>query len=195
VEVRIKLPEAVRQIRLDINVFGHVSHSVFSAFVHWLYRGYDSFGLDGVSEIQVDATTLIQLWVFAGKVGAPVCQNHCIEGIESWRQNSDIIQTSALGWVYENIKGSLSECRLKRLLIDQCAWKIDAQWIMSENMNSEESLPRDVLRDIVGAMRLMLNSGVDTTMDPPFIRPEWRKKLYWVPVDDRRVREVFEEWK
>jgi hypothetical protein len=99
IDVRIKLPSAPRQIRLDKDEVGPVGHSVFAAFVHWLYKGFSSFGLDGVSKNQVDATLLMKLWCFAGRIGVPLCQNHCIEGIEMWRVNSRTIQTSALGWV------------------------------------------------------------------------------------------------
>jgi hypothetical protein len=167
-----------------------------------LYRGFDGFGLDPHSERQADASTLIQLWVFAGKIGVPACQNDCIEGIEMWRQNSGIIQTGDIKWVYENMKGNEGKGKgerelsgVKKLLIDQCAWKLDGGWIAGEEMESEESFPRLALRDLVGEMRLLLNAGVNTSYDePPFSRLEWRKKLYWVPSKREHMRGVKEDW-
>ena len=150
-----------------------------------MYRGFDGFGLDPYSDRQIDASTLIQLWVFAGKVGVPACQNDCIEGIEMWRQNSGIVQTEELSWVYENTKEyTLDQCKLKKLLIDQCAWKLDGDWVTSGELSTEEQFPRMAMVDMMAQMRHLLTSGAYTLGGPPFARLEWRRSLYWLPVVD-----------
>jgi len=193
IEVRINLPSATRKIRPDTKYLGPVHPLVFAAFVEWLYHGFAGFGLNNNSLHQVDATTLIQLWVFAGKVGVKACQNACLEGIELWRQNSNTIQTCDLSWIYENAEGGYEECRLKRLLIDQCAWRLDAGWVLGSGMDTDEDFPRQALVDLVGAMRLLLDGGKKIDLDEaPFLRLESRKKLYWLQVEEERVAEVLE---
>ena len=191
VDVRVKIPEAVREIRLNTSELGEVSRIVFAAFVNWLYHGYAGFGLNGVADKQMDAVTLIQLWVFAGRIGVPECQNHCIEGIEWWRQTSNIIQTSMLRWVYDNTMEYVPQkCPLRSLLIDQCAWKLDGTWLLSEidGRKNEEQFPREALVDLVSRMRVVLNEG----MAPPFLNSECRKRAYWIEVEEKRVAEVLE---
>lgn len=99
-----------------------------------------------------------------------------------WRQNSGTIQTAELGWVYENTKEyKQGDCKLRKLMVDQCAWLLDGSWIAGEEMSSEQSFPRLALLDLVGEMRLLLNSGVNPTRDqPPFSTLERRKNLYWI---------------
>jgi hypothetical protein len=62
-------------------------------------------------------------------------------------------------------------------------------------MNSEESLPCDALRDVVGQMREMLDTGVNTMRaTPPFASLKGRKKLYWELVEEKSVEEVLGDW-
>ena len=187
VEVRIKLPAAMRQIRLNTREVGPVSHPVFAAFVDWLYKGFPGC-------MMYDAETLIQLWVFAGKIGIPELQNDCIENIEFQRTKTNVIQTSALGWVYNNTENYKEGCKLKKLLIDQCAWKLDGNWIACDGMD-EESFPRQALVDMVAKMRLLLDERKtgEAIRPEPFSTLELRKKNYWVPVERRSLKEVLAE--
>jgi hypothetical protein len=141
-----------------------------------------------------DAETLIQLWVFAGKIGIPELQNDCIENIEFQRTKTNVIQTSALGWVYNHTEDCKDECKLKKLLIDQCAWKLDSNWIACDGMD-EESFPRQALVDMVAKMRLLLDERKtgEAIKPEPFSTLELRKKNYWVPVEKRSLKDVLAE--
>lgn len=116
-----------------------------------------------------------------------------------WRQNSGTIQTAELGWVYKNTKDyKPGDCKLKKLLIDQCAWKLDGDWVASGELNAEESFPRLALVDTLAQMRLLVNGGGDKLREPPFARLEWRRKLYWMPivnVDEKIIAKGFREKK
>jgi hypothetical protein len=180
IDVRIKFPGAVRQLHLDQDELGEVSLNVFAAFIDWLYKGFAGFGINRATQMHYDALTLIKLWVLAGKLGVPACQNNCIEGIELLRLKTNSIQPTALGWVYENTKEYQGECKLKKLLIDQCAWVLNGNWILSSGLLGEVQVPRQALVDILGRMRLMLTAGVKPTDEPPFARLDWRKRLYWI---------------
>jgi hypothetical protein len=102
VDVRIKLPgEHIRRVHLDNDVFGGPSPiRVFAAFVDWLYKGYHGFTVDWSPYLKYDSDTLIQLWVFAGTIGVPACQNHVIEALEAIRHTTSTINTTMLGWVW-----------------------------------------------------------------------------------------------
>ena len=181
-----KLSDAVRELRLDTEELGDVPRTVFAAFVNWLYHGYPGFGLfHPLSDhVSFDAVTLIQLWVFAGRIGVLECQNHCIEGIEWWRMTSNIIQTSMLAWIYENTEEYHNEdCGLRSLLIDQCAWKLDGKWLLSDRdgVQNEEQFPREALVDLVSRMRVILNEDVR----PPFLYSETRKNSYWIQIEQK----------
>lgn len=63
IEVKIKLPGAISQHVLDKEKFRDVKRNVFASFMDWLYLGFAGFGLNQHSERQIDASTLIQLWV------------------------------------------------------------------------------------------------------------------------------------
>ena len=189
----IKYSEVVREVKLDTEDLGDVSRTVFAAFVNWLYHGYAGFGLylSLHDHPTIDAATLIQLWVFAGRIGVPECQNHCIEGIEWWRMTTNIIQTSMLSWIYENtLEYEEQECELRLLLIDQCAWKLDGNWLLGtiDGKSNEEQFPRRALLDLVSRMRVVLNEHVVA----PFFNSEMRKKAYWIEFEGRRVCEVLE---
>jgi hypothetical protein len=187
----MKFSNVVRELKLDTAELGYVTRAAFAGFVSWLYHGYPGFGLFHPLENHpvFDAVTLIQLWVFAGRIGVPECQNHCIEGIEWWRMTSNIIQTSMLGWVYENTQEyDEGECGLRALLIDQCAWKLDGKWLLGEleGTKNEEQFPRQALVDLVSRMRVVLNEHVP----PPFLNSELRKEAYWMEVEQKRVCDV-----
>lgn len=210
IEVVIKLPDAVggaslgtdektdvREVKLDTEELGEVRRTVFAAFVNWLYHGYLGFGLhhplDKLDHEFFDDATLIQLWVFAGRIGVPECQNDCIEGIEWWRTMTNIIQTSMLNWVYENTEEYFQEgeCGLRALLIDQCAWKLDGNWLLAEldGKKNEEQFPRQALVDLVSRMRVVLNERVL----PPFAYSQLRRGTYWIQVEEKRVCELLED--
>lgn len=197
VDVVIKFPDVgVKEVKLDTEELGDVGRTVFAAFVNWLYHGYAGFGLfHPLHEHQhFDAVTLIYLWVFAGRTGVSECQNHCIEGIEWWRMTTNIIQTSMLSYIYKNtVEYEAQECPLRSLLIDQCAWKLDGNWLLGENegTKNEQQFPREALVDLVSRMRVVLNEE----MRPPFWNSEMRKEVYWIQVEDRRVCEVLGEMK
>jgi hypothetical protein len=194
VDVVVKLPDdGVKEAKLDTEELGDVGRAVFAAFVNWLYHGYCGFGLF----LPVDEhphfgpVTLIQLWVFAGRIGVPECQNHCIEGIEWWRMTTNIIQTSMLGWVYENtMEYDEQDCPLRLLLIDQCAWKLDGNWLLGEmeGKSNEEQFPRRALVDLVSRMRVVLNENIVG----PFFNSEMRKEAYWIDFENKSVSEVLE---
>lgn len=154
--------------------FGPVRREVFGAFVDWLYNGYAGFGLNDepTNNHQVDCGTLIELWVFAGRAGVPACQNACIEGIEMWRQNCSTIHTSALAYVFANTTDyDKNDCGLKQLLVDQCAWMIDMEWIESVG---EDQFPRVAMVAVIRRIRELLNTGADHRKRP-FESLEMRK--------------------
>jgi hypothetical protein len=91
----------------------------------WLYNGFAGFTYDDVLRIKYSSTEFVKLWEFAGKIGLPACQNHCIEGIELLHRQTNIINTRISDCVYESTKGMKGEDKLKRLLLDQCSWKLD----------------------------------------------------------------------
>jgi hypothetical protein len=185
VKSKTNVSEAIHELKLDFDQVGIVPRAVFAAFVNWLYHGYAGFGLHLplASHAAFDATTLIQLWVFAGRIGVRECQNHCIEGIEWWRMTTNIIHTAMLRWVYDNTEDyAEGECGLRALLIDQCAWKLDGTWLVAEvkGVKNHEQFPRQALVDMVSRMRVILNEHVP----PPFENSEMRQEAYWVEVDD-----------
>ena len=187
----MKFSDVVRELKLDTGELGDVTRTVFAAFTSWLYHGYTGLGLFHPldSHPSFDAVTLIQLWVFADRIGVPECQNHCIEGIEWWRMTTNIIQTSMLAWIYENTEEyDKDDCGLRSLLIDQCAWKLDGHWLLSDmaGVKNEEQFPRQALVDLVSRMRVVLNENVR----PPFAYSELRWLKYWVEVEEKSVCEV-----
>jgi hypothetical protein len=194
VDPEMKFSDIVRELKLDTEDLGDVTRTVFAAFVNWLYHDYQGFGLYHPLDDHpsFDAVTLIQLWVFAGRIGVPECQNHCIEGIEWWRMTSNIIQTSMLFWVWENTEEyDEEECGLRSLLIDQCAWKLDGKWLRSnvDGIKNEKQFPRQAFVELVSRMRVMLNERIR----PPFVHSELRKEAYWIQVEEKRVCNVVKE--
>jgi hypothetical protein len=154
---------------------------VFATFLDWLYNGYAGFGLEPPVERKIGAATLIQVWVFAGKIGIPACQNDCVEGIEWWRNSTDMVQVAEVEWLYDNTEEfAPGECKLRKLLIDHCAWQLGG---VSE---VEESFPRAALVDLLGEMKALFRSGASITVhEPPFSSLEWRKASYYMPVEER----------
>lgn len=168
-----------------------VKGKVIGAFVNWLYLGEfgkvvdcdDLFasenGQNGMGKmVEVDACTLIELWVLAGRLGAKTCQNDCIVGIEKLRKKNNtsefyilnllsflpwmhllmsslfsfVVETGMLKWTYMNTMDynlASSQCPLRNLLIDQCAWLLDEKWLMSRGngLGNEQVFPRDALVD------------------------------------------------
>jgi hypothetical protein len=127
------------------------------------------------------SSDLIKLWVFAGKIGVPACQNHCIEGIELLRRQTNTINTAMLGWVYDNTHGMPSGDKLKTLLLDQCSWKLDGMWVLAGGLGDELGVPREALVHLLGRVMVMMQSDVKVVIDePPFAKLEWRKHFYWI---------------
>ena len=182
VDVRIKLPgDPVRHIILNKDEIGDVCPRAVAAFVDWLYKGFAGFTYDDVPHIKYSSTELIKLWVFAGKIGVPACQNDCIEGIELVRRHTNVVNTRIIGWVYENTKGMEGGDKLKRLLLDQCSWKLDGLWILAGGLNDESSIPREAVVRLLGSVMALAQSNVNImTAQPPFALLEWRKSLYWI---------------
>lgn len=113
---------------------GDTTKEAFSAFVEWLYCGGGNRTTTSTSTTptfpppnsHISAETLVHLWVLAGRLGVPACQNECIVALEMARRESSVIETGALDWVYENT-GEYDEgaCGLRNLLVEQCAWLLD----------------------------------------------------------------------
>lgn len=187
VDVRVKLPgEAVRQLVLHKDQVGDVGPSAVAAFVDWLYNRFAGFTLDGATHMKYSSTDLIKLWVFAGKTGAAACQNHCIEGIDLIGTQTGAVGTAMIGWVYENTKGMQSQDKLKRLLLDHCAWKLDLMWIVAGGLSDESTMPREALVHLLAlAMTMMGSNHTPMTALAPFEQLEWRKAYYWIEDDVR----------
>jgi hypothetical protein len=176
-DIKVKLPNVkTRQgFRLP-EVLGDVKHAVFATFLKWLYLGRGKF--EPKDEIMADQT-LIGLWVLAGRLGIPSCQNDCIAAIEDNRKRHRTIATSMLGWVYNNTRNyGRGKCGLKNLLIDQCALTLDEKWLV-EGMKQRgfaEQFPIECLVDIIARMRVLLKeAGLGISL---IISPTSRR--YWV---------------
>lgn len=151
---------------------------VFAGFVDWLYHGFAGFHLFPASLNPLGPTSLIQLYVFAGKAGIPALQNDCIEGIEWWRRQTGTAQLGDIAWVYEYTTAS---SKLRKLLIDQCAWTVDRNWGAED---AEGDFPRAALVDLLREMHLLFRSNARFGIDKaPFSSLEWRQIRYWEPVN------------
>lgn len=182
VDVRVKLPgDRVRHIMLDKEEVGDVGPRAIAAFVDWLYNGFAGFTFDKSTHMKYSSTELVKLWVFAGKIGVPACQNHCIEGIELLRYQTNTINTRMIGWVYENTKGMQFADKLTTLLIDHCCWKLDGMWILAGGFGNELEVPREAVIHILGRVMALTQSDVNIMHhSPPFESLEWRKRFYWI---------------
>lgn len=122
VDVRIKFPgDIVHHLVLSKDHVGDVGASAVAAFVDWLYNGSAGFAFDANAHMKYSSTEIIKLWVFAGNIGVPACQNHCIEGVNLICTQTGSVNTTMIAWVYENTRGMQSQEKLKRLLLDHCA--------------------------------------------------------------------------
>lgn len=182
INVRVKFPgDGVRHIVLYKEEVGDVGPRAVAAFVDWLYNGFAGFTFDKFAHMKYSSTELTKLWVFAGKIGVSACQNHCIEGIELLRYQTNTINTGILGWVYENTKGMQFGEKLRTLLIDHCSWKLDGMWILAGGFGSENEVPREAVIHILGRVMVLVQSKANVMVDlPPFTRVEWRKRFYWI---------------
>jgi hypothetical protein len=119
------------------------------------------------------------LWVLAGRLGIPSCQNDCIIAIEDNRKRNRTIATSMLGWIYNNTRDYLrNRCGLKNLLIDQCALTLDENWLVEgmEQHGFAEQFPYESLVDIIARMRLLLRDaglGEGSLIISPTSRRYW----------------------
>lgn len=183
VDVRIKLPgDPVRQVVLNKGEIGDVGPRAVAAFIDWLYKGFLGFTSgNNFAHMKYTSGELIRLWVFAGHIGVPACQNDCIEGITLLHHQTNTVNTGMIGWIYENARGMKHEDKLKRLLLDQCVWKIDGMLILAGGLGDEKCVPREALIHLFGRVMAMMQANVQvTTEQPPFALLEWRKSLYWI---------------
>lgn len=155
---------------------GDVSAPVVAAFSNWLYNGASGFGLVPSKEDKITATTLIRLWVFAGKVGVPECQNDCLEAIEWWRQESRHAQVEDVVWVYEHTE---TGNKLRKLLRDQCIW------LLGGGGAAEDTFPKEILLDLLEGIRSLWKGEGGNTGTLPFSREEYRKAEYHLPVEEK----------
>lgn len=100
---------------------GDWGKKTFDAFIEWLYNL--GGGIFPAPCSSIDAKTLMDLWILAGRLGVPSCQNDCVIAIEmERRQNEDNFgdPTETIARVYENTKDyPEGKCGLWNLLIDQ----------------------------------------------------------------------------
>lgn len=158
---------------------GDTRKEAFGAFVEWLYCGRQAVFPPPNSG--TTAATLIELWVLAGRLGVPACQNECIVGIERLRRETMVIETHTLTWVYENTKDyAKGKCGLRNLLVDQCAWILDDDWIGGEDEGSENAdlFSREALVDMILTMKRMFSKTMG--WKPDFLYIPERRGEYWV---------------
>lgn len=159
-DIKVKIPSAGAQhdFRLD-NAIGAFGHSVFATFIDWLYLGPGKFEPNDIMEAN---KLLIQLWVLAGRLGVPSCQNDCIIALEENRKRSRTVATSMLEWIYNNTRDyGRTQCGLKNLLIDQCALTLDENWFLQgmHQPGFSERFPTESLFDIIARMRFLLRES------------------------------------
>ncbi len=159
-DIKVKFPSvgAQHDFRLG-HTIGEFGHSVFATFIDWLYLGPGKFEPKDVIEAN---KLLIQLWVLAGRLGVPSCQNDCIVALEENRKQSRTVATSMLGWIYKNTREyRRTQCGLKNLLIDQCALTLDENWFLQgmHQPGFSERFPTEFLFDIIARMRVLLRES------------------------------------
>jgi len=168
VKIKVNMPTttAYHSFRLP-NTLGDVKHVEFAAFIDWLYLGYEKL------EQMDDQRVLIRLWVLAGRLGIPSCQNDCISAIEHNRKRSRTISTSMIGWVYANTANyGKNKCGLRNMLIDQCALALDERSLLFEMQEPgfTEYFPKECFLDMVARLRVLLKESSlgagSMTIDP-----------------------------
>ena len=123
--VKLPIPSGFPKVSLPAQA-GATSKEAFGAFVEWLYCGGNGLAVFPPLGSRISASTLVQLWGLAGRLGVPACQNECVVAIEMMRRQTSVIETCTIEWVYENTKEyARGECGLRNLLVDQCAWVLD----------------------------------------------------------------------
>ncbi|KAE9373536.1 hypothetical protein N431DRAFT_337944 [Stipitochalara longipes BDJ] len=160
VNIKVNIPptRAHHSFRLP-SALGDVKHPEFAAFIDWLYLGTSK--LEQIDDPMANQL-LIRLWVFAGRLGVPSCQNDCIAAIENNRKRSRTISTSMIGWVYRNTKDyAKNQCGLRNMLIDQCALALDEKSLLEEMQEPgfTEHFPMECLFDIIARMRILLRES------------------------------------
>jgi hypothetical protein len=160
VQIKVNMPTARANngFRLP-SALGDVNHVEFAAFIEWLYLGPDKLEK---MEDPIAAQLLIRLWVLAGRLGVPSCQNDCIAAIENIRKRSRTISTSMIGWVYRNTRDyGKNQCGLKNMLVDQCALALDETSLLGEMQEPSftEHFPMEYLFDIIARMRVLLRDS------------------------------------
>jgi hypothetical protein len=178
VAIKVNIPTSKVQqgFRLS-DTLGDVKQSVFALFVDWLYLGPGKFE---PKDVNMANELLIRLWVLAGRLGIPSCQNDCIAAIEDNRKRNLTIGTRMIGWVYNNTREyGKNKCGLKNLLIDQCALAWDKTWFLAgmQQSGSAEQFPTESLFDIIARMKFLLQAS-------GFEECSWvispRSRRYWI---------------
>jgi hypothetical protein len=100
------------------------------------------------------------------------------------RRQTSVIETCTTVWVYENTKEyPKGECGLRNLLVDQCAWVLDDEWIKGEDEGSANAdlFPRQALVDMVTTMNWMFGVARESMgFRPDFLYLPERRGAYWV---------------
>ncbi|KAF4634330.1 hypothetical protein G7Y89_g3777 [Cudoniella acicularis] len=182
VNVVVRLPSLTTLPKIHLpEEAGEVSKDAMAAFIEWLYCG--PLGGSGAAGPHVfpspvsgiTATTLVHLWVLAKKLQIPSCMNDCIQGIEMRRRQTNIIETAMVKWIYDNTEVG---CGLRELLVDQCAWVLDGEWLVGSKLGggkNEEMFPREFLVDLCLRTKKLLSGGTQ----PGFLKIEERAGTYW----------------
>lgn len=116
--IRIKLPanSIYRTISLPTGL-DIVDADTFKLFVDWVY--YTTNG-PAASNMKIDARSAAKLWILAGRLGVPACQNALIVALEHLRKKSGITQTAMLRWIYQNTREyPFGRCGLRNLLVGE----------------------------------------------------------------------------
>lgn len=182
IEICIRLPPPSPYFHLPRE--HQIEEQVLDVFMSWLYHGFSLFN-SGV----VSAEILIQLWVFAARIGCANCQNDCIEGIEQCRVRDGIIQTTWISWIYRH---TLGHCGLRRLLVDQCAWNLSTEYFLWHPLVFPPQFLLDVLvatrRCLMGAAPTADHGAWEALGGPPFGGNRARRTTYWVCDDTEGLR-------
>jgi hypothetical protein len=161
--IKINLPAPVLYNEITLpKGLGRVRRPVFASFIQWLYRAFPG-QMFPPPDLNIDAPTLIELWVLAGRLGVPGCQNDCILAIEREREKTNVIETAMIRWAYENTREyKRGCCGLRNLLVDQCAWVLDEKWLLGtlDGTANARQFPRECLVDIVARLRVLLREGI-----------------------------------
>ena len=182
IKVNLPTPTVYHDFNLPKDL-GEVKRAVFASFIVWLYRAFPGEEFPP-PDVTMETATLIKLWVLAGRLGVPSCQNDCIVAIERRRQKTNVIETAMIRWAYENTRDyPRGTCGLRNLLVDQCAWVLDEGWLLDavEGRANSDQFPRECLVDIVARLRVLIRLGINGP--EPLADIGQKKSRYWANED------------